>query len=294
MNAPPTASVEQQARTLVERLGGTWSANGGMCRCPAHEDRTPSLSIRPGRTRILLHCFAGCSAAEILRALQARGLLVPGRGGSAWRGAWLRRDALHSAALRLWAEARSVAGTPAADYLESRGLPADSAQLRFHPRTPLGRSPLTRYRPALLAAVRDDTGLVAVHRTFIAPSGPGRAPQRGSRRGLGRFCEGAVRFGGPGRVLGLAEGIETALSASALFGLRCWATLGSERLARIALPQDVEELRLFLDHDASGRRAERCAREAFAHVPRIEVHYPEQAGADWNDVLRRDLALPAS
>src|SRR6185436_14286212 len=39
-------------------------------RCPAHEDRHPSLSIREtsGGT-VLLRCFGGCSAADIVGAI---------------------------------------------------------------------------------------------------------------------------------------------------------------------------------------------------------------------------------
>lgn len=41
-----------------------WSA-----RCPAHPDKSPSLSIREVDDRILLHCFGGCEAASICEAL---------------------------------------------------------------------------------------------------------------------------------------------------------------------------------------------------------------------------------
>src|SRR3546814_4680603 len=37
--------LETRARKIVEQLGGTWSRSRGMCCCPAHDDRTPSLSI---------------------------------------------------------------------------------------------------------------------------------------------------------------------------------------------------------------------------------------------------------
>ena len=38
--------------------------------CPAHDDRRPSLTIAEGRDgRVLLHCFAGCGAESIARAL---------------------------------------------------------------------------------------------------------------------------------------------------------------------------------------------------------------------------------
>jgi hypothetical protein len=59
------------AHDLLNRLEGvrqrtseSWSA-----KCPAHNDRTPSLSIRETAAGVVLvHCFAGCSVAEILGA----------------------------------------------------------------------------------------------------------------------------------------------------------------------------------------------------------------------------------
>ena len=107
------------------RVHGTnkWSA-----RCPAHADRSPSLSIRVAEDgRILVHCFAGCSVHEICGML---GLSVgelfsdvprKGRGGARRRqqpwcfnweraafefkfyadGLWLRSEAVLDAAKNL-------------------------------------------------------------------------------------------------------------------------------------------------------------------------------------------------
>lgn len=290
MPAPGSApTLAQEARDLVERLGGRWGPNGGLCRCPAHDDRRPSLSIRPGRTRLLLHCFAGCRAADVLRALLPHGLVVGSAAGVpaglAPKGVWANSTAL---ALRIWGGARPIGGTPAGTYLAGRGLETSSPELRYHPRTPHGPKPLTRFRPALIAAIRDEGGLVAVHRSFLNPQQNVLADLPEPRCGLGRFGRGAVRLGGIAPRLGLAEGIETALSATALFDLPCWATLGTERFRLVALPEEVTELLLFLDNDPGGRRAERLAREAFGHLP-IEAHYPRRAGEDWNDVLRASL-----
>lgn len=48
-----------------ERRPGEWSA-----RCPAHRDKSPSLSIRETDDgKVLVHCFAGCSAAEVIAAV---------------------------------------------------------------------------------------------------------------------------------------------------------------------------------------------------------------------------------
>jgi hypothetical protein len=60
------------AARLLDRLEGVKSTGQGrwLARCPAHEDRSPSLSIRElGDGRLLLHDFAGCSAGDVLEAL---------------------------------------------------------------------------------------------------------------------------------------------------------------------------------------------------------------------------------
>ena len=48
-----------------QRQDGQWSA-----RCPAHEDKNPSLSIREtDEGAVLVHCFAGCSFERIFACL---------------------------------------------------------------------------------------------------------------------------------------------------------------------------------------------------------------------------------
>jgi len=47
---------------------GRWTA-----RCPAHEDRTPSLSVAVGKDeRILVFCHAGCTVRRIVEAMGLR------------------------------------------------------------------------------------------------------------------------------------------------------------------------------------------------------------------------------
>src|SRR5947209_7140585 len=101
-------TIEEEGQLLVEALGGRWAATGAMCRCPAHDDRTPSLSVRPGRTRLLLHCFAGCEASAILRALERDCLLEPSAAAFCKSGFRLGDSARTAAALRLWSEARPI------------------------------------------------------------------------------------------------------------------------------------------------------------------------------------------
>lgn len=55
---------------ILEKLDRvTQSGTEYKALCPAHEDSTPSLSIRQEGEKILLHCHAGCKQEEILSAL---------------------------------------------------------------------------------------------------------------------------------------------------------------------------------------------------------------------------------
>ena len=56
---------------VLERLEGVRrSGSGFVARCPAHEDRVPSLSVAEGRRRpVVLWCHAGCSYEAIVAAL---------------------------------------------------------------------------------------------------------------------------------------------------------------------------------------------------------------------------------
>jgi putative DNA primase/helicase len=65
MNAPTRDS-------LIRALGG--SETSGMCKCPAHDDETPSLKVSEGKDgKVLLHCHAGCSQAAVIAALRSQG-----------------------------------------------------------------------------------------------------------------------------------------------------------------------------------------------------------------------------
>ncbi len=78
---------------FLARLDGKVKRTGGgvIVRCPAHADRSPSLSIAQGDDeRILLRCFAGCTVEEITAAM---GLSVKDLFPDATRSAGdIRRD----------------------------------------------------------------------------------------------------------------------------------------------------------------------------------------------------------
>lgn len=60
------------AELILSRLQGVRANGPGrwMARCPAHSDRTASLSVRETDDgRVLLNCFGGCSVDEITAAV---------------------------------------------------------------------------------------------------------------------------------------------------------------------------------------------------------------------------------
>ena len=303
-----SSRLERRAGEIAAAFGGTWSGAKGMCRCPAHDDRSPSLAIGLGDHAILFHCFAGCSSNAVLAAFARHGIrasdLFDGSGGPI--APLVRSGPSDRNALRLWREAKILAGTPADEYLAARNLRLGSPDLRFHAATPLGKKPQVRFLPAMIAAVRTDEAIVAVHRTFLdtgycpatkACTTAGSVRVAGfdrPKRALGRLGTGAVRLATPsdGR-LGLAEGIESALSAQQIFGIACWATLGNERFGIVTIPDSVRELTLFIDADAGGKLAEQRGRTAYARDGRIIVtQRPAIQGQDWNDVLTAQSGPP--
>lgn len=295
INNTRSPELEAIGADIVKRFGGTWKPGGAMCLCPAHADRSPSLSVRVGDHALLFKCFAGCDTrdviTEILR-LKENALhhvdkvatARPGIGTDMWR---------RQCAQRIWDDARPLSGTPAEIYLRRRRIAILPHTLRFHPRTPLGRGDAVDFRPAMIAAMHDgglhDEGrFVAIQRTFFDRDDARRARDLPDpRMTLGRPDRAAVMLAPATTILGLAEGVETALSAMILFDIPVWATLGSERLHQIAIPDRVTRLVLFPDNDIAGEIGAASAFQAYAMAGRtIETEYPPAGFKDWNDVLR--------
>ena len=291
------SSLEATARRICESRGGKWSGARGMARCPAHDDRTPSLSVSLGQKAILFHCFAGCDQQSVLAALAREGFEAPALFSGPTTTDLPEPTSTRkpsAAALRIWREAQALRASPAKAYLESRGIIAASPALRFHPQTPLGPKGRTRFLPAMIAAVSLDEGPIAIHRTFL--SGNTKAAFDKPKRALGALGESAVRLFAPASgKLGLAEGIESAMSAYALTGIPVWATLGNERFGLVSVPESVTELHLFVDHDAGGELAGSRGLAAYARDGRtIHIRKPSSRDTDWNDELTAWLRRKAA
>ncbi|WP_336622886.1 DUF7146 domain-containing protein [Sphingobium cyanobacteriorum] len=154
----------QELVDIVGSLGGVWHGYVATCRCPAHVDRTPSLSLRQGDRGILVTCFAGCEAEDVLREIRR----IPVTRRFEPPKADIRRGTGNVE--RLWEQARDVMNTLGDRYLHRRHIAAGPADLRFHPRCPLGPKGRTVFKPALLVGVREGHRLVAFQRIFLDPA----------------------------------------------------------------------------------------------------------------------------
>lgn len=275
----------QQLIDLVGALGGTWHGRTAMCLCPAHSDKTPSLSIRQGNRGILVTCFAGCDRENILRELRR----VPIRDQFTYTDVPTTPS---GNANRLWDEAFSLEGSLAERYLASRHLAPVTDDLRFHPRCPYRPKPWTTFHPALLVATREGRRLTAIQRIFLDPA---TAHYR-MKLMLGRPGQGAWQGGGQGgSLLALAEGFETARAFTILNGFPCWASLGARRLDQIRLPEQLQTLILAQDNDSEGIRAADRAEQAYGRPGlAIERMPPPRGIKDWAKFLERQMLASRS
>lgn len=284
------------ADEIVKALNGRWFGKYGTARCPAHDDHTPSLSVSVGiDDKILFHCFAGCSQEQVIDAFRSRrlwpdkglGILACTAPRNGYKNAELDRDDDNrsQAALAIWQSAKSSQGTLVQTYLASRGvcLPLPDA-LRFH----LG----LKHRsggiwPAMVALVtHGETGLpIAIHRTFLARDGPGKAPVDPAKMMLGPCRGGVVRLAEPGQVLMVGEGIETCLAAMQATSKPAWAALSTSGLRSLNLPPNVRNVIVLADGDEPGETAARnCASRWRREGRYVRIARPP-SGMDFNDLL---------
>lgn len=289
MARPSALSVEDQADRIVRQLGGKWQGSSAMCRCPAHTDGSPSLSVRVGERAVLFHCFAGCTTEAIIAELRSGKILAPTDHDPGQRVD--SKANLNRLALAVWRHARPLPGTLADRYLrEGRAIIPDGINARFDPRCQCGAGDAKAFAPALIVPIETDAGVIAIHRTFLSPDGRGKAAMDEPKRMLGNPGVGAVRWGGIpiDGVLRLAEGVEDAASVMNMLGPDrfVWPVLGIERYQTVAIPESIHTVIIYSQHGAEAARAiERARPHLIANDRKLVVKLPPHAG-DWNDLLR--------
>lgn len=119
---------------IIERLHAWRCGRSWIARCPAHQDRRPSLSIAQSSDgKLLMKCFAGCSYDAIRHAL----------GDGPWPRIFtlptspptqtLDKAKRTEIAIQIWRDSCPAAGTLVEVYLLSRNITiSPPMSLRFH------------------------------------------------------------------------------------------------------------------------------------------------------------------
>lgn len=208
------------------------------------------------------------------------------------RSASDKREALN----QLWRRASVVEpDDPVARYLRARvGLITVPACLRCVDSL-LYRDDPSSYHPAMIAMVAGPDGSAAtLHRTYLTRDGRKAAVDVPRRLMPGTVPDGAaIRLFPPAETMGIAEGIETAFAAAALFGLPVWAAANSTMLAKWQPPEQTREVVVFGDTDrkfGGQAAAYALAHRLAVHDRTVRVELPREAGTDWNDVWLRQRA----
>jgi predicted P-loop ATPase len=183
-----------------------------------------------------------------------------------------------------------LGGTVAETYLRSRGLAVpETPDLLFH--ADLTDFDTRRGWCGMVAIVRDGNGepTGGIHRTYLLDDGSGKAPP--GKKMLGPIAGGAVRLAPlpeDGRI-GVAEGIETALAAQAIFGIPSMAALSAEGLRRWRWPDGTTHVTIFADAGHPGMQAAAglADRLNLADIPSVII--APLHGDDFNDDLRRGV-----
>jgi putative DNA primase/helicase len=186
-----------------------------------------------------------------------------------------------------------VAGDPVARYLLGRGLGSTSgaAYLRHHRAMHYYDEVgvLRGTYPAMVAAMQHVTGrLESMHITYLSASGPrqtfpGAKKMMPPRTGLSGTL---IRLSAPLEHLGIAEGIETALAATALTGVPCWASGTAGLMESAEFPAEVKKVTIFGDNDksyAGHKAAYALAHKLALRGVEVDLEFPEIVGQDFAD-----------
>ncbi|MEK6637909.1 MAG: hypothetical protein AABY88_07470 [Pseudomonadota bacterium] len=188
----------------------------------------------------------------------------------------------------LWDSAQPIKGTKAEAYLRAHGIDFCPAELRFLAFCPIGLGSSQSAHPAMIAALRDADGLVAVEQTLLRSDGRALADTPNPKRMLGFPVGGLGRWGAaPVKILRLAEDVVEAASAMVIgsLGIPIWPVFGCERYATIDIPPSIERVIIYTGPGHANAIA-RAGDHLTANGRTLTIVTPPGEGG-WNTCLQR-------
>jgi len=184
----------------------------------------------------------------------------------------------------LWTKSIPLVGSdPVSKYLRSRGIMLTPENVRYCPKCFEADS--CKDYPAMVSRVHGPAGKpVSIHRTYLADV----ATKKKIMPCVKKLNGAAIRLMTvKGDTIGIAEGVETALSAAQLWDVPVWAAMGTSTLETWQPPEGTRKIIIFADNDANF--AGQAAAYVLAHRLYLKdcivsVEIPDIVG-DFNDVL---------
>lgn len=194
----------------------------------------------------------------------------------------------------LWKASKPLDGKdPVSQYLRARGIVIERPKcLRYCPQC--YESKTKTHFPAMIAKVTSPDGKpVSLHRTYLDGKG-GKAPIESAKKlmkGKSGIKGSAIRLYPPkGDLIGVSEGIETAISATQLFNIPTWALISTSIMEGFVPPDGIRRVTIFSDNDANyagQKSAYALANKLFLNNYIVEVVVPDDVG-DFNNVILED------
>jgi len=195
-----------------------------------------------------------------------------------------------SQAVSRFREIGRIEGTPAQDYLNKRGIfTMPTGGVKFSQRE--FNSDIEGYRSAMYAIASNDYHeAIQRHLTYLDGDQKADVPRQKKMLSLQDYQGSvAVKLFEQKSTLGIAEGIETALSASQIYKSPVWSTLNATIMKKFRAPAGVRALLIFADNDKNGTglaAAFDCGKSNLLcnnDVDRVLIRWPELP--DFNDML---------
>ncbi|MDC9597337.1 DUF7146 domain-containing protein [Xenorhabdus anantnagensis] len=197
--------------------------------------------------------------------------------------------------ITLYSRMPELKGTSAEKYLQSRGIYSNQPieQIRFCKKQPTYQGD---YQAMWALAIDSRGQLCYLHRTYL--DGDRKAPLDVTKKMMSLQEDSylahaesvAIRMFPVASTLGIAEGIETALSYKQVYGVNTWSTMNAGHMAKFIAPRGVKHLIIFADTDwsATGHAAAMaCATKnlkANNDLERVSVRWSDNG--DFNDLLQ--------
>ena len=187
-------------------------------------------------------------------------------------------------------------GDPVSEYLTNRGLSKIPDTLGFHSGL---FEPLTgkSYQTMIAKVIASNDETICIHKTFIKDGQKANiktprkmTPAKGTINGA------AIRLfpADDENIVGIAEGIETAIAAHEIFKLPVWSVMTANGIKTFKPPGYIKTVIIFADNDKTflGQMvayslAYRLRSEGF----KVEINIPCSQGSDWLDELIKKKRL---